>query len=51
MMTLYGGTGKTWAEMTPTEQKTFLIVMGIMLLVLIAYGIYSYFKKKKDKEK
>lgn len=49
MYTLYGG--KMWAEMTSEEQKVTLIVMGIMLLVLIAYGIYSYFKKKKDKEK
>lgn len=51
MFTLYGGNGKTWAEMTPEERKVSLIVMGIMLLVLIAYGIHSYFKKKKDKEK
>lgn len=39
-----------WAEMTPEEQKITLIAMVIMLLILIAYGIYSYFKKKKDKE-
>ena len=48
MLTVHGG--KMWAEMTPEEQKISLIAMGIMLLVLIAYGIYSYFKKKKDKE-
>lgn len=47
MMTLYGGTGKTWAEMTPEEQKVSLIVMGIMVLGIIAYGIYYFFKNRK----
>lgn len=50
MMTLYGGNGKIWAEMTPEEQKVSLIVMGIMVLGIIAYGIYYLFKNKKDKE-
>ncbi|MBP3597075.1 MAG: FeoB-associated Cys-rich membrane protein [Clostridia bacterium] len=50
MMTLYGENGKTWAEMTPEEQKVSLIVMGIMVLGIIAYGIYYLFKNKKDKK-
>lgn len=49
MYFLHGGNGKTWAEMTPEEQKTFLIIMGIIAVGLIAYGIYYYFKNKKDK--
>ncbi len=49
MFTLYSGNGKTWAEMTPQEQKISLIVIGIMLLGIIAYGIYYFFKNRKDK--
>ena len=49
MFPLYGGSGKTWAEMSPQEQKISLIVMGIMLLGIIAYGIYYFFKNRKDK--
>lgn len=50
MMSLYGTTGKTWSEMTSNEQKTFLIIIGIIVVGLIAYGIYYYFKNKKDKK-
>ena len=49
MFTLYGGNSKTWAEMSPQEQKISLIVIGIMLLGIIAYGIYYFFKNRKDK--
>ena len=49
MFTLYSGNSKTWAEMTPQEQKITLIVIGIMLLGLIIYGIYYFFKSRKDK--
>ena len=49
MFTLYGGNGKAQAEMTPEEQKIYLIVFGIMLLGLAIYGIYYFFKNKKDK--
>lgn len=48
MFTLHGN-GKTWAEMTPEEQKACLIVVGIMVLGLVAYGIYYFFKNKKGK--
>lgn len=48
MFTLYGGNGKRWAEITPQEQKIALIVMGIILLIIIAYGIYFFFKNRKD---
>lgn len=44
------GNGKTWAEMTTEEQKVCLIVVGIMIIGLIAFGIYCYFKDKKDKQ-
>lgn len=47
MYTLYGG--KTWSEMTPEEQKIFLIIIGIMVVGLITYYIYDHFKNKKDK--
>lgn len=43
------GNGKTWAEMTPQEQKACLIVVGILVIGLAVYGIYYYIKKKKDK--
>lgn len=43
------GNGKTWAEMTPGEQKACLIVIGILVIGLAVYGIYYYFKKKKEK--
>ena len=49
MFSLHGGNGKTWAEMTPEEQKVSLIIMGIMAVALIAYIIYYHFKEKKDK--
>lgn len=49
MFTLYGANGKTWAEMTPQEQKVFFIIIGIMLLGISAYGIYYFFKNRKDK--
>ena len=48
MFSLHGN-GKTWAEMTPEEQKICLIVVGIMALALVIYGIYYLFKRKKDK--
>lgn len=48
MFSLYGN-GKTWAEMTPQEQKACLIVVGILVIGLAVYGIYYYIKKKKDK--
>lgn len=48
-MSLLHGNGKTWVEMTPEEQKICLIVLGIMALVLVIYGIYYFFKNKKDK--
>lgn len=44
MMSLYGTTGKTWSEMTSEEQKAFLI---IIIVGLIAYGMYYFFKNKK----
>lgn len=49
MFTLYSGNSKTWAEMTPQEQKITLIVISIMLLGLIIYCIYYFFKNRKDK--
>lgn len=48
MFTLYSGSGKTWMEMTEQERKIFLIALGIMLAVLVASGIYEYFKNKKN---
>ena len=35
--------------MTPEEKKTFWCCIGIFLLVLAIYGIYYYFKHKKDR--
>ena len=49
MFTLYGGNGKTWAEMTPEEQKICLIVVGIMLLGFAIHGIYYFFKNMNEK--
>ncbi len=49
MFSIYGGNGKTWVEMTPEEQKVCLIIVGIMALAVIIYGIYYFFKSKKDK--
>ncbi len=49
-MSMLYGNGKTIWEMTPEEQKISLIVMGIMLLGIIIYGIYYFFKNRKDKE-
>lgn len=43
------GNGKTWAEMTPQEQKACLIFVGIVVIGLAVYGIYYYFKNKKHK--
>lgn len=48
-MSLLHGNGKTWSEMTPEEQKVCLIIVGIMALALVIYGIYYFFKSKKDK--
>lgn len=48
MSMLYNG--KTWYEMTPEEQKVLLIIMGIMALALIVYGIYYFFKNRKEKD-
>lgn len=48
-MSMLYNNGKTWSEMTPEEQKVCLIVVGIMVLGLIIYGIYYFFKSKKDK--
>lgn len=47
-MSILYGNGKTWAEMTPTEQKVCLVVVGMIIVGFIGYGIYYYFKKKKD---
>lgn len=49
MFTLYGGNGKGWAEMTPTEQKVCLIIIGVFIIGLIVYGIYYFFKNRKNK--
>lgn len=48
-MSMLYNNGKTWSEMTPEEQKVCLIIVGIMVLGLIIYGIYYFFKSKKDK--
>lgn len=47
MYTLYGGNNKTWGEMTSEERKICLIVVGIIIIGLIGYGIYYYFKNRK----
>lgn len=47
MFTLYSGSGKTWMEMTEQERKIFLIALGIMLAVLVAYGGYCYLKNRR----
>ena len=47
MSMLYNG--KTWYEMTQEEQKVYLIIVGIMVLALIIYGIYYFFKNRKEK--
>lgn len=49
-MSMLYNNGKTWYEMTPEEQKVFLIIMGIMALALIVYGIYYFFKNRKEKD-
>lgn len=49
MFTLYGSNTRTWADMTPEERKVFLIIMGIIILGLIVYCIYYYFKKRNKK--
>lgn len=38
----------TYMNMSPEEKKTFWVLMGIFLLGLLIYGIYYYFKHKKD---
>lgn len=48
-MSMLYNNGKTWSEMTPEEQKVCLIVVGIMVLALVIYGIYYFFKSKEDK--
>lgn len=47
MSMLYNG--KIWYEMTPEEQKVYLIIVGIMVLALFIYGIYYFFKNRKEK--
>lgn len=49
MFTLYGSNNKTWVDMTSEERKVFLIIIGIMILGLVCYGIYYYFKNKNKK--
>ena len=49
MFMLYGKNDKTLSKMTSQEQKISLIVIGIMLLGVIAYGIYYFFKNRNDK--
>lgn len=48
-MSMLYNNGKTWYEMTPEEQKVCLIIVGIIALALVIYGIYYFFKNKKDK--
>lgn len=48
-MSMLYNNGKTWSEMTPEEQKVYLIIVGIIALALVIYGIYYFFKNKKDK--
>lgn len=48
---LYSNNGKTWGEMTEEERTICLVVIGVMVLVLIGYGIYYYFKNRKKKNK
>ncbi len=47
MFYLHSGNNKTWGEMTPEERKICLIFIGIVLIGLIGYGIYYYFKNRK----
>lgn len=47
MFSLYNNNGKSLAEMTPEERKICLIIIGIMLIALIGYGTYYYFKNKR----
>ena len=48
MLSLYGlNNGKTWGEMTEEERKICLIAVGVMVVALVAGGIYEYFKNKK----
>ena len=49
MFTLYGSNYKAWVNMTPEERKTFLIIIGVMILGLACYEIYCYFKNKNKK--
>lgn len=37
-----------YISMTPEEKRTFWVLMGIFLLGLSIYGIYYYFKYKKE---
>ena len=37
-----------YIAMTPEEKRTFWVLMGIFLLGLSIYGIYYYFKHKKE---
>lgn len=48
-MSMLYNNGKTIWEMTPEEQKIWLIILGIIALALVIYGIYYFFKNKKDK--
>lgn len=49
-MSMLYNNGKTWSEMTPEEQKVCLIIVGIMALALVIYGIYYFFKNRKEKD-
>lgn len=47
MFYLHSVNNKTWGEMTPEERKVFFIFVGIIIVGLIGYGIYYYFKNRK----
>lgn len=40
-----------WAEMSAEEQKTFLIWLGITILIIIGIGIFDYIIRKRNNEK
>lgn len=41
-----------WAEMSAEEQKTFLIWLGITILIIIGIGVFEFIirKRKNNKE-
>lgn len=39
-----------YMSMTPEERKTYLILMGIFLIISICYGIYCFFKNNDKKQ-